>query len=110
MSGAREKGNTIESTVSRPVQFSRPSILTPANLNRLYLFFVIVVAFGLRVASLSLLPRSLSLDEAIDGLDALQLTRLPWLTPFLQNNFGRETFFFYLQGLALQLYGISIFS
>jgi 4-amino-4-deoxy-L-arabinose transferase-like glycosyltransferase len=32
------------------------------------------------------------------------------LTPFLQNNFGRETLFFYLQGLLLQVSGVSIFS
>ncbi len=46
----------------------------------------------------------------MDGLDALQLTRLAWFTPFLQNYFGRETLFFYLQGLALAGYGLSIFS
>jgi hypothetical protein len=40
----------------------------------------------------------------------LQLWRLRWLTPFLQNNFGRETLFIYIQALALKLYGISILS
>ncbi len=76
----------------------------------LYLALIIGVAFALRVIKLNSLPFSLNLDEAINGLDALQLLRLTWLTPFLQNNFGRETLFFYGQGLALQLYGISFFS
>lgn len=75
-----------------------------------YLILIITLAFGLRVIHLNTLPLSLSLDEAVDGLDALQLVRLPWLTPFLQNNFGRETLFFYLQGLILGLGGISIYS
>ncbi|MBN1220941.1 MAG: hypothetical protein JXM69_18610 [Anaerolineae bacterium] len=75
-----------------------------------YLSTVIVIALGLRVIKLNQLPLSLSLDEATNGLDALQLLRQTWLTPFLQNNFGRETLFFYLQAVALQFYGISIFS
>lgn len=82
----------------------------PSRLALFYLIFVITLAFGLRVVHLNTLPLSLSLDEAVDGLDALQLVRLGWLTPFLQNNFGRETLFFYLQGLLLELAGISIFS
>lgn len=82
--------------------------LTPASL--LFLCLVIAIAFGLRVANLNHLPLSLSLDEATNGLDALQLFRLKWLTPFLQNNFGRETLFFYGQAVALSLYGISFFS
>ncbi len=81
-----------------------------SNLPLYYLLLVILLAFGLRLVHLNDLPLSLSLDEAVDGLDALQLFRLRWLTPFLQNNFGRETLFFYLQGLILQLGGISFFS
>lgn len=87
----------------------QPSKLPPP-LPFFYLALVITLAFGLRVIHLNSLPLSLSLDEAVDGLDALQLVRLGWLTPFLQNNFGRETLFFYLQGLLLELAGISIFS
>jgi hypothetical protein len=91
-----------------------PPVFQPSNLPSLlpffYLVLVITLAFGLRVVHLNTLPLSLSLDEAVDGLDALQLVRLGWLTPFLQNNFGRETLFFYLQGLLLELAGISIFS
>ncbi|GAB4541217.1 MAG: hypothetical protein Kow0063_31840 [Anaerolineae bacterium] len=75
-----------------------------------YLCLVIAIGFGLRVAKLDSLPLSLGLDEAINGIDALRLWRAGHLTSFLQNNFGRETLFFYLQALALQLYGISIFS
>lgn len=71
---------------------------------------VILLAFGLRVVALNSLPLSLSLDEATNGLDALWLIRLAQFTPFLQNNFGRETLYFYLQGLGLWLYGISFFS
>ena len=75
-----------------------------------YLILIIIVGFALRVTQLNQLPLSLSLDEATNGLDALLLFRLAWLTPFLQNNFGRETAFFYLQGVALWLYGISFYS
>jgi 4-amino-4-deoxy-L-arabinose transferase-like glycosyltransferase len=90
---------------------SKPSVNTfqsPAEI--IYLCLVIMIGFGLRVTNLNNLPLSLSLDEAVNGIDALRLFRAGWLTPFLQNNFGRETLFFYLQSLALQLYGISIFS
>jgi hypothetical protein len=75
-----------------------------------YLSLAIAMGFGLRVAKLDSLPLTLSLDEAVNGIDALRLFRAGWITPFLQNNFGRETLFFYLQSLALQLYGISFFS
>lgn len=75
-----------------------------------YLELIIIVGFALRVVQLNSLPLSLSLDEATNGLDALQLVRLGRFTPFLQNNFGRETAFFYLQGLALWLYGLSFFA
>lgn len=85
-------------------------IFQPSILPLFFLCFIILLAFGLRVIQLNTLPLSLSLDEAVDGLDALLLVRLPWLTPFLQNNFGRETLFFYLQGLLLKLSGVSIFS
>lgn len=75
-----------------------------------YLSLITLTGFLLRIVNLNSLPLSLNLDEATNGLDALQLVRLSWLTPFLQNNFGRETLFFYLQGLALQAFGISFFS
>lgn len=71
---------------------------------------LVMVAFAVRVAGLDALPRSLSFDEGVDGLDALQLVQSRWLTPFLQNNFGRETLFLYIQGLLLQAIGPSIFS
>jgi 4-amino-4-deoxy-L-arabinose transferase-like glycosyltransferase len=77
---------------------------------RLYLSLITLAGFFLRIIHLNNLPLSLNLDEATNGLDALQLVRLNWLTPFLQNNFGRETLFFYLQGLALHAFGISFFS
>ena len=85
------------------------TIFSPFPLRR-YLLLVIFIAFALRVIQLDSLPFSLNLDEATNGLDALQLFRLGWIIPFLQNNFGRETLFFYLQALALWLYGISFFS
>ena len=74
------------------------------------LCLLITFAFGLRLIELDRLPLSLSLDESANGLDALRLWRTRWLTPFLQNNFGRETLFFYVQGVVLWLSGISIFS
>ncbi len=90
---------------------TRPPVSTARSHFRLfYLCLVIAVGFGLRVAGLNSLPLSLSLDEAVNGIDALRLYRAGWLTPFLQNNFGRETLFFYLQSLALQFFGISIFA
>lgn len=76
----------------------------------LWLLLIILLAFALRVAQLDSLPLSLSFDEAPNGLDALHLVRTARLTPFLQNQFGRETLFFYLQGAALQVYGVSSFS
>lgn len=72
--------------------------------------FVVWVTFALRVMRLDDLPQALSLDESIDGLDALQLVRWGWLTPFLQNNFGRETLFLYFQGVVLHIWGISAFA
>ena len=75
-----------------------------------YLCLLVLVTFTVRVLSLDTLPQSLSLDESVDGLDALQLVRAHWVTPFLQNNFGRETLFLYVQGIALQLYGVSVFA
>ncbi len=56
------------------------------------------------------LPHSLSANEAIDGVDGLHLFRTHQLTPFLSNDSGRETFFFYVQSAALWFYGISFFS
>ena len=85
------------------------SFFSPFPLQR-YLLLVIFIAFALRVIQLDNLPFSLNLDEATNGLDALQLLHLGWITPFLQNNFGRETLFFYIQAVALWLYGISFFS
>jgi len=75
-----------------------------------FIVFLIWIAFALRVIRLDDLPLALSMDESIDGLDALQLVRAGWLTPFLQNNFGRETLFLYIQGIALHLFGISAFA
>jgi hypothetical protein len=85
-------------------------VQNPRKFPPCYLAGVILLAFTLRVVQLNTLPFSLNLDEATNALDALQLYRLAWLTPFLQNNFGRETLFFYFQGLALRLFGISFFS
>ncbi|MDM8520023.1 glycosyltransferase family 39 protein [Anaerolineales bacterium HSG6] len=78
--------------------------------NYLPLILAILTGFFVRVVSLNHLPLSLSLDEATNGLDAWQLYNTAWLTPFLNNNFGRETLFFYLQSLVFQTIGISIFS
>jgi hypothetical protein len=62
---------------------------------------VLLVAFVLRVAWLSSIPISLNLDEAVNGLDALRLRRYGLWLPFLQNNFGRETLYLYLQGWGM---------
>ncbi|MGC8878100.1 MAG: hypothetical protein ACP5R2_02635 [Anaerolineae bacterium] len=75
-----------------------------------FMVFLVWVTFALRVIRLGDLPLELSLDESIDGLDALRLVREGWLTPFLQNNFGRETLFLYIQGITLHLLGISVFA
>jgi 4-amino-4-deoxy-L-arabinose transferase-like glycosyltransferase len=87
-----------------------PSNVVRSRFEIAYLCLVILIGFGLRIPKLNTLPVSLSLDEATNGIDALRLFRAGWLTPFLQNNFGRETLFFYFQSMALQLYGISPFS
>jgi 4-amino-4-deoxy-L-arabinose transferase-like glycosyltransferase len=78
--------------------------------DQIYLIAVIAVAFALRTAQLNSLPISLNLDEATNGLDALRLVELSQITPFLQSNFGRESLFFYIQGVGLQLFGISIYT
>jgi hypothetical protein len=75
-----------------------------------YLVFLIALGFGLRVVELNSLPQSLSANEAIDGVDGLHLFRTHWLVPFLPNDSGRETLFFYVQSAALWFYGISFFS
>jgi 4-amino-4-deoxy-L-arabinose transferase-like glycosyltransferase len=105
-----KKSSTLQPSNSPTLQPSNLPTFQPSNLPLFYLVFIIAFAFGLRLVKLNDLPLSLNLDEAVDGLDALQLFRLRWITPFLQNNFGRETLFFYLQGLILWLGGISIFS
>ena len=96
---------------------TRGASLQPVRLNlasgptKLVILSLIVLAsFALRLAALDYLPALLTEDESINGLDALLLWRSHRLTPFLQNNFGRETLFFYLQGIALQVFGISVFS
>jgi 4-amino-4-deoxy-L-arabinose transferase-like glycosyltransferase len=97
--------------ISQPMTRTRlPAGAFRSQLHMVYLCLVVAIGFGLRVAQLDNLPLSLSLDEAVNGIDALRLFRAGWLIPFLQNNFGRETLFFYLQSFALQLYGISVFS
>jgi hypothetical protein len=100
---AGKKSSTLPSSNPPTLQPSNPPTLRPSILPLFYLLFIIAFAFGLRLVKLNDLPLSLSLDEAVDGLDALQLFQLRWITPFLQNNFGRETLFFYLQGLILWL-------
>lgn len=99
---------------SQPAPETHPSSILPhfslSGSPVFCLILIIGVAFALRVIKLNNLPLSLSLDEATNGLDALQLIQLGRLTPFLQNNFGRETLFFYGQGLALKFYGLSFFS
>ncbi len=83
--------------------------MTPQG-RRWLLLLVITLAFALRTFRLDSLPLSLSLDEATNGLDAWLLLHPLRLTPFLQNNFGRETLFFYLQGVSLAAFGVSIFA
>ena len=76
-----------------------------------YLTFLIAITFGLRVVDLRSLPGFLTLNESIDSVDGLQLLHTKWLTPFLLNDSGRETLFFYARSVALRFfYGISFFS
>jgi 4-amino-4-deoxy-L-arabinose transferase-like glycosyltransferase len=71
---------------------------------------VLLLAFLLRVAWLNSIPISLNLDEAINGLDALRLREYGLWLPFLQNNFGRETLYLYLQGWGMALLGVNLFT
>src|SRR5262245_39521337 len=89
---------------------AKAKLSSPGSWSLVYLLLLIAVAFALRVVALDHVPFSLSLDEVTVGMDSLLLWRLRWLTPFLQNNYGQETLFFYIQGLALQLYGIRVLS
>ena len=75
-----------------------------------YLVLLIAIAFASRVVGLNDLPHSLSLNEAIDGVDGLQLLRTHSLALFLLNDSGRETLFFYFRAIAMWFYGISFFS
>jgi 4-amino-4-deoxy-L-arabinose transferase-like glycosyltransferase len=84
--------------------------LKSATLQWVSLSVILLAGFALRVMRLDTLPALLSRDESINGLDAVLLWHTQRLTPFLQNNFGRETLFFYVQGAFLKLFGISIFS
>jgi hypothetical protein len=83
--------------------------VVPRRLPLIYLTLLALVTFALRVAWLDTLPRALNFDESVDGLDALTLVRTGWLTPFLQNNFGRETLFLYIQGTLVQMVDVSAF-
>ena len=59
-----------------------------------YRWVIILVLLGgvfLRWASLSPLSAMLHCDEAWHGIDALAMMRAPHYTPFLPNNFGRES-------------------
>src|SRR6185437_9886321 len=65
---------------------------------------ILAVAFGLRFFRLDSVPQGLLVDEAYNGLDALQI--YDGARPiFLTGNFGREALFMYLQALAIGLVG-----
>lgn len=70
----------------------------------LCLALVALVAVYLRLHALAEVPRGLLFDEAINGVDALNILG-GWRPIFLPDNFGREPLFIYLQAASVGLLG-----
>ena len=69
------------------------------------LLLLILLATFLLFHQFDTLPPGLHHDEAVNGLDALNLLRNGHPAPFYPANFGREPLHIYLQALSLFLLG-----
>ena len=77
---------------------------------RLAAMLVLLIATFLRFHQLDKLPPALFHDEAVNGLDALNVLRTGHFPIFFANNNGREPLFIYLQTLSLAIWGHQAFS
>lgn len=68
---------------------------------------ILLVAVVFRVAYIETAPPGFFQDEAINGLDALQLWERPSLELWSDSIGGRPTLFLYVLGAALKLFGTS---
>jgi 4-amino-4-deoxy-L-arabinose transferase-like glycosyltransferase len=72
---------------------------------RLAVVLILLVATFFRFHQLDTLPPALFHDEAVNGLDALNVLRTGHIPIFFANNNGREPLLIYLQSLGLLLWG-----
>jgi hypothetical protein len=71
------------------------------------LFFVIALAFFLRVYKIDTIPPGVYPDEAVNGLDALEANDTGNYRWFYETNQGREGLFMNLVAVSIKLFGIS---
>ena len=69
------------------------------------LILIILVALGLRLWDLRMLPPGLYYDEAFDGLDAHRIAMGGYFPVYLPGNNGREPLYMYVAALFIKLLG-----
>jgi 4-amino-4-deoxy-L-arabinose transferase-like glycosyltransferase len=69
------------------------------------LISLILLAFGLRIWRLDILPPGLYFDEAFDGWDARRIAFEGYHPVYFAANNGREPLFIYLLALSVRLFG-----
>ena len=72
---------------------------------RLILIILILLAFGLRIWRLDVLPPGLYFDEAFDGWDARRIAFEGYHPVYFAANNGREPLFIYLSALSVRIFG-----
>lgn len=72
---------------------------------RLAVVLILLIASFFRFHQLDTLPPALFHDEAVNGLDALNVLRTGHIPIFFANNNGREPLLIYLQTLGLAMWG-----
>ena len=72
---------------------------------RLILISLILLAFGLRIWRLDILPPGLYFDEAFDGWDARRIAFEGYHPVYFAANNGREPLYIYLLALSVRLFG-----
>src|SRR4026209_2995970 len=91
---AREENSRIDPDLRR----SRPGV-------RLALAGILLIAAFLRFFELPRYPPALHSDEAVNGINALQVIHLHQIKVFYPENNGREGLFINLQAIAVWLFG-----
>lgn len=74
------------------------------------LLIILGLAGFVRLWQLEQIPPSVYFDEAVNGMDAIELVEGGQFKPFYPANGGREGLFINLIGLSFKLGGISVFS